>query len=239
MSHSNRSHDYGAFATAYAQLELTDTYYLAYRDLPGLFRKHVKGARALDHGCGAGRSTRFLKRCGFDAVGVDPSSDMVAQALSKDPGGTYFKIDGLKLPFRDKEFPFVFQSIVLMEVGSRNEIVRMLREIHRVLNDDGILILITDSPESYSNDSASFVRSFPENRNLTSGRQAVTVVRGSNIRFMDYLWTVEDCLGFFREAGFSVEEQLRPLATGDEPFKWYSETKDPWWDIYVLHKRGP
>jgi len=31
----------------------------------------VRGRKAVDFGCGAGRSTRFLRTLGFDAVGVD------------------------------------------------------------------------------------------------------------------------------------------------------------------------
>ncbi len=46
----------------YAHFEFTNTYYLAYRDLPGIIREHVKGTRAIDFGCGTGRSTRFVRR---------------------------------------------------------------------------------------------------------------------------------------------------------------------------------
>ena len=46
---------------SYAKLEFPGTYYLAYRDIPGIISKHVKGKNALDFGCGTGRSTRFLK----------------------------------------------------------------------------------------------------------------------------------------------------------------------------------
>ncbi|MFI5180084.1 MAG: hypothetical protein ACHQPI_01680 [Thermoanaerobaculia bacterium] len=47
-------------AAAYARLEFPGTYYLAYRDLPALIGQHVQGARALDFGCGSGRSTRDI-----------------------------------------------------------------------------------------------------------------------------------------------------------------------------------
>ena len=36
----------------------------AFRDLPRLFREHVSGQRAVDFGCGTGRSTRFLRGSG-------------------------------------------------------------------------------------------------------------------------------------------------------------------------------
>jgi ubiquinone/menaquinone biosynthesis C-methylase UbiE len=57
-------------AEAYSKLEFHKTYYLAYRDLPNIIEEHVKGKKALDFGCGTGRSTRFLRKIGFNAVGV-------------------------------------------------------------------------------------------------------------------------------------------------------------------------
>lgn len=64
-------------AEAYSKLEFPGTYYLAYRDLPEIIFQHVKGRRAIDFGCGAGRSTRFLQKLGFDVIGVDISEDMI------------------------------------------------------------------------------------------------------------------------------------------------------------------
>jgi SAM-dependent methyltransferase len=57
-------------ADAYESLELANTYYLAYRDLPAIISDYVAGTRALDFGCGTGRSSRFLKELGFSVVGV-------------------------------------------------------------------------------------------------------------------------------------------------------------------------
>jgi len=61
------------FAEAYSKLEFPGTYHLAYRDLPQIIREHVRGRAALDFGCGAGRSTRFLRQQGYE-VDVPPGS---------------------------------------------------------------------------------------------------------------------------------------------------------------------
>ncbi len=44
-------------ARAYATLQFPGTYYLGFRDLPALIRRYNHGRRALDFGCGTGRST--------------------------------------------------------------------------------------------------------------------------------------------------------------------------------------
>ncbi len=64
-------------AEAYSKLAFANTYHLAYRDVPGLVRAHVRGDRALDFGCGTGRSTRFLRGLGLEAIGVEPVPEMV------------------------------------------------------------------------------------------------------------------------------------------------------------------
>ena len=81
-------------ADAYAKLEFANTYHLAFRDLPEIFRAHVKGTAALDFGCGTGRSTRFLRGLDLQPVGVDISEEMVLRAREADPQGDYRLIPG-------------------------------------------------------------------------------------------------------------------------------------------------
>ncbi len=76
-------------ANAYAALEFANTYYLAYRDLPAILSNSVTGERALDFGCGTGRSTRFLEKLGFHVTGVDISEPMLRIARATDPSGDY------------------------------------------------------------------------------------------------------------------------------------------------------
>ena len=47
MTISNAYED-ARMAGAYSRLEFAGTYYLAYRDLPAIFRDHVVGTRAID-----------------------------------------------------------------------------------------------------------------------------------------------------------------------------------------------
>ncbi|MCK5447372.1 MAG: class I SAM-dependent methyltransferase, partial [Gemmatimonadetes bacterium] len=85
-------------ADSYADLEFPGTYWLAYRDIPALIEAHVQGTRALDFGCGTGRSTRFLRDLGFDVVGVDIAESMLARAQERDPDGDYRLVPDTELP---------------------------------------------------------------------------------------------------------------------------------------------
>ena len=112
-------------ADAYAKLEFANTYHLAFRDLPQLYREHVKGTVALDFGCGTGRSTRFLRSLGFHAIGVDISDEMLARARQADPDGDYRLIPGddmSALPragFSLVQSAFTFDNIPGMDIKVR------------------------------------------------------------------------------------------------------------------------
>src|SRR5438094_5300428 len=74
-----------ARARAYATLEFPGTYYLGFRDLPALIRRYDHGSRALDFGCGTGRSTRLLRNLGLNVIRADISQAMLDQARRLDP----------------------------------------------------------------------------------------------------------------------------------------------------------
>src|SRR6516162_931192 len=82
----------GERARAYATLEFPGTYYLAFRDLPGLIHRYNCGSRALDFGCGTGRSARFLRNLGLHVIGADVSQAMLDHARALDPSGGYHLI---------------------------------------------------------------------------------------------------------------------------------------------------
>src|SRR5271157_4787535 len=91
-------------AEAYSKLEFANTYYLAFRDLPAIIQRNVTGNKAIDFGCGTGRSTRFIRHLGFKTIGIDISPEMVAKARELDPGGDYRLVAGddfSKLPQRE------------------------------------------------------------------------------------------------------------------------------------------
>ncbi|MFH1545067.1 MAG: methyltransferase domain-containing protein [archaeon] len=230
------SHEYQRFAKEYSKLDIKDTFYLAYRDIPGFIEKYVKGRKALDFGCGGGRSTRFLKKLGLETIGIDASQDMITEAKKFDLEGEYHLIKNNRIPSTDSSLDLILVSLVLMEIPSKEKMKEIFFELNRVLKKEGIIIIVTDAENMYRHDCASFIYSYLENKDIKSGMQVKIGFRGTDIIFYDYYWTEKDYREIFSEAGFEILELHKPLATGKEPFKWYSETKYPHFAVYILKK---
>jgi len=226
------------YADAYADLAFPGTYHLAFRDLPGVFARHAPGRRALDFGCGAGRSTRFLERCGFEAVGVDISRDMVAKAREADPAGDYRVIaDGDFGRLAPGSFDLALSAFTFDNVPTAARKVRILSGLRALLVPGGCLVNLVSSPEIYVNEWASFsTRAFPENRRARSGDvvRIVNLAIADRTPVEDVLWTDDAWGEVYAAAGLEPAETLRPLATPADPGEWVSEITIPPWVITVL-----
>lgn len=228
-------------ARAYAALEFPGTYYLAYRDLPAIIGQHVTRRHALDFGCGAGRSTRFLTRLGFHAVGIDISGSMIEFAAHSDPDGTYRLVnDGDFSAFAPASFDLILSAFAfdnIPDVAKRCELIRGLRDL---LRDDGRITLLGSTPDIYLHEWASFTtKDFPGNRHSKSGEPVRIVMKDvTDARpVIDIVWSHEDYLKLFAASGLDLIAHHLPLGRDDEPFDWVSEKSIAPWTIYVLKKK--
>lgn len=225
-------------ADAYAKLEFPGTYYLAYRDLPEIISQNVSGKRALDFGCGTGRSTRFLKNLGFDAVGVDISEDMLNLARRRDPDGDYrLTADADLSQFKNGTFDLVLSVFTYDNIPTAENKIKNMRAIKSLLKPDGKFINLVSSPEIYTHEWASFTtKDFPENRNAKSGDKVkiiMTDVEDSR-PVEDILWTDQSYQDIYEHVGLILLETFKPLAKDSEPYNWVNETKIAPWVIYLL-----
>jgi len=234
----NNVYDDSERARAYATLELPGTYHLAYRDLPALIAEHVSGGRALDFGCGAGRSTRFLRGLGFEAVGIDISRSMIEMAKQVDPGGAYLLVaDGDFSVFEPASFDLVLSAFAFDNIPGRESRRALLRELRHLLRPQGRIILLGSTPDIYTHEWASFTtRDFPQNRRATSGDSVWIVMKDVADRrpVEDLVWFHRDYLELFAAAELDLLADHRPLGRDDEPYEWLSETAIAPWVIYVL-----
>lgn len=232
-------------AEAYSRLEFPGTYYLAYRDLPRITLEFAHGKKALDFGCGAGRSTRFLEKYGFSAIGVDISASMLKKAREMDPNGNYLQIDNGDFSVFNTNAFDVIQSIFTFDniPGWENKI-KIFSEMNRMLKPDGIIINLVSSPEIYFHEWASFsTKDYPENKSAKCG-EIVNIINtdiADSRPVEDIIWPDENYRQVYDTAGLKVIHMEKPLIDKNAEefhyFNWINETEMAPWVIYVLMKK--
>ena len=231
-------YDDQARAEAYATLEFPGTYYLAYRDLPAIIGEHVHGRKAIDFGCGAGRSTRFLRGLGFEVVGVDISEPMLARARDRDPQGDYRLVPGGDPgSLAADAYDLVLSAFTFDNIPTMEKKVALFQGLKRLLRVGGRIVNLVSSPEIYVNEWASFsTKDFPKNRIAQCGEKVLIVMLDVDDRrpVEDILWTDEGYHDVYERAGVRPIKTYRPLGTQGEPYSWVSEARLAPWVIYIL-----
>ena len=229
-----------AYARSYAGLEWGGTYFLVSRDLPDILRRHVSGSRALDFGCGTGRSTRLLRSYGFKVTGVDISPAMIARARELDADGEYVltpvgDLGGLG----NSKFDLILAAFPFDNIPAAEK-TRLLRTLSELLAADGRFINIVSAPEIYTHEWASFTtRPYPENGNARDGDTVRIITRefSGGTPAEDVLCTNAAYREIYNAAGLDMIAEYRPLGKEDDGVAWVSETFIAPWVIYVLGTR--
>ena len=114
-------------------------------------RAATPGARLLDIGCGAGRNALPLAHAGWQVVGVDLSSPLLAAAARRvEPEAPSSRLDLVlapmaPLPFAARTFDFVVAHGIWNLARSGEEFRRGVREAARVAKPDAPLFVFTFS----------------------------------------------------------------------------------------------
>ena len=224
-------------AASYAELQFPGTYHLAFRDLPDLLGKPEAGARALDFGCGAGRSTRFLTALGFETEGVDIAETMLSQARIRDPQGSYHRVpDGDLSLLADHRYDRIVSAFTFDNVRAERK-QALFHHLARLLKPGGRLLNLVSSEALYRMEWASFsTQSFPGNFVARSGDPVFTIMKDvPDARPVEDICCPEaDYLSCYRRAGLQRCQVHRPLARMEEPFQWINELTVAPWRIDIL-----
>jgi SAM-dependent methyltransferase len=170
--------------------------------------------------------------------GVDISPEMVSKAREIDPRGDYRVIpsdDMSSLPH--ESFSLIQSAFTFDNIPGMDAKVRLFRNLRAQLKPDGVIVNIVSAPEIYWNEWASFTtKDFPENRNAQPGDPVKIITTDFEDRSpaVDILWPHESYLEVYCGAQLEMGEMRKPLANGDEPYRWVSETRIAPWTIYLL-----
>jgi SAM-dependent methyltransferase len=100
----------------------------------------ARAGLGLDLGCGLGYQCAAMREKGFNAVGVDPSLELLRHARTL--RAPVFAGDGISLPFADGSFDFVYAIGVLHHLPGRAEQEAACIEALRVLRPGGSFLVL-------------------------------------------------------------------------------------------------
>lgn len=126
--------DYNLIADKYASVRDK-----SWKEMDFLFDYIKKGERVLDLGCGNGRFYPNMRKSEY--IGVDNSEKLIELAKKNYPDADFRIASAFKLPFEDGSFDKVVSVAVLHHIPSEEKREEFVKEIKRVLKNDGILIL--------------------------------------------------------------------------------------------------
>jgi hypothetical protein len=124
-----------------------------------------------------------------------------------DPSGDYRLVPGDDVPGDDLgalpagSYDLVLAAFTFDNIVGRDNKLRILRDLGRLLNREGKLVLIVSRPEIYTHEWASFsTNDFPENQAVKSGDKVrIIVTDHADLRpIEDILWTDQAYLQYLQ-----------------------------------------
>ena len=145
----------------------------------------------------------------------------------------FFHLNSTELPFNEGTFDLVFNSFVLFDISSKEEIISTFKEMKRVCKKGGRIVSIVNSDHLFIKQWLSVKNNFSQNLNLHSGDIARLFLSDLCIDIYDYYWTSTDYEECFRKAGFIQIDKHEPLGDPSEGYNWQDELTYPPYSIYV------
>jgi len=108
--------------------------------IDGLIPYARDSLKALDVGCAIGVFTNLLHQKGYEALGIDTNKELLTFAKNRYPHCTFKLMNALHLDLSPSTFDFVL-ALELIE-HSYNP-YKLLKNIHQVLKEDGVILLST------------------------------------------------------------------------------------------------
>lgn len=115
-----------------------------------LTQPYLKGKKVLNVGCWTGNYETMFKDDDCSVVGLDISLSALRTAKKANPHCKFLAADAFSMPLKDKSFDAVTLFMVLEHFPKDTESL-VLKEINRVLKDEGLLIITTPHYELIGN----------------------------------------------------------------------------------------
>jgi len=178
--------------------------------------KNVSGTRVLDEGCGEGRICRQLARGGAETIGLDPTPEMIEQAIARHESGQYIEGYAENMPFLDNSFDTVVSYVSLCDMPDYRSAIT---EMARVLKPKGALLVAihnafcTTSPTGWLKNQQGEKQIFPvDNYTFEWGSK----VAWKGIEVVNYHRPMSDYMKAFLSQQLTLKSYEEPLPSAQD-----------------------
>ncbi len=186
-----------------------------------VFNKYFKRQdRILDIGCGTGRTTFGLYMQGYKKItGLDLSEEMLnkAREINKKLGINIVLIEGnaLDMDFAEETFDkALFSFNGLMQIPKRENRLKALKEIRRILKKDGIFIFTTHArnrgeefKEYWEKEREKWEKGIQDKRLFEYGDR-ITTTKNNREELFIHIPSHKGVVHLIKEAGFTLIEDF-------------------------------
>lgn len=201
------------------------------------FLMPLKDKVVLDYGCGTGKFCIYIHDKVAKVIGVDTSEKMIQTARDYEAKNIeYHHFKSGKLDFiESSSVDSAVLNFVTCTVPSKPEIVKIFKEINRVLKKDGVIVILNVNWEK-CNGKEFISYKLEVVKDLISGEKVHVILKSPKpLRVEDYFWSKKDYLDMLKESNFKLKTILEPMAE-DNSQKWINEDKCPPFLILVGKK---
>lgn len=182
------------------------------------FLGDVNNKSVLDLACGEGFWTRLVKKMGANTVtGIDISKEMIRLALKKEKetsyGIEYIVQDITKLQ-KIGEFDLITAIFLLHYAKTKDELLKMCKNIYKNLKNKGKFIGIINNPSNPLQYDKKYDFTVTTKEPLKEGDTLTTKIfaNGNEIcSFKIYFWKKETYEQAFKKAGFKTVKWYKPI----------------------------
>jgi len=184
---------------------------------------NVEGKNIVDLSCGSGYFSRILAKRGANVVGIDISENQIKLAMQNKVNEIKYIRDNItNTKLKSNYFDIALINLVFIDTNSTKKISQILKEAHRILRKNGILIIGELHPHSINKKSKTGTyRQISRKNYFDNGsvcNSTAILVNGKKLTFYpDYHYTLEFYINTIIENGFAITKLLEPEWKEDFP----------------------
>ncbi|MDI6721009.1 MAG: class I SAM-dependent methyltransferase [Candidatus Aenigmarchaeota archaeon] len=175
----------------------------------------VKGKKIADLGCGSGYFSRILAKKGARVFGIDKNENQLKIASQMDMKNIrYMKRDITNTRLKPNYFDIVLINFVLVEISSPKTVSKIIKEAHRILKKNGMMVIGEVHPHCVEGRSKIDEMYIIDGNYFDNGAKmkgTATRIDGKKITFCPvYHYTLEFYVNAIAENGFTIKKLLEP-----------------------------